>query len=496
MSGADFWSIAPQALIAAVSLFAVIGDFFIRNKRVLAYLTAGLLIPAFVLSLNLWFGWTTIPETAFLGTLAADKFASFFQILIIGITVAVILASVGYMERLKGFEGEALSLIVLAALGLTLLVSATELLTAYVAFELTALPVVGLAALRRDRRSIESAVKFLILSATGSAFLLFGIALIYGYTGSTYFEDIFSYLGRGGTSDIPTGSYITITSGVMLLAGFGFKMAVFPWQMWVPDVYQGAPTPVGAYLSTASKAAAFAVFLRLLYSALGSPDFLPDWSAPIGIIALLSMTYGNLGALRQVDIKRLMGYSTIAQAGYILVGVAAIATADSVFSRAFWSGAGGTGALYYLAGYAFSNLAVFLVIMEVARRMKSSDLSSFNGLSKRSLPLALFMAIGVLSLLGAPPTVGFISKVLVFGAAVNSDLEWLAVAGAVNSFVSAYYYLRIIRAIFLEEPSDDKKIKVNASFGGVVFIAATGAIILGALPFLLVNFAERALSIL
>jgi NADH-quinone oxidoreductase subunit N len=232
--------------------------------------------------------------------------------------------------------------------------------------------------------------------------------------------------------------------------------------------------------------------IRVLYTAFGSDALTQDWSGFFAILAAITMTFGNLAALGQSNVKRLLGYSTVAQAGYMLVGVAAV----GANSTGGFAGAGPQAVLYYLGGYAFTNLAVFFVVIAVSIRVGSSDISAFNGLGRRSPMLAILMTVGVISLLGIPPTVGFMSKVAVFGAAVNTGLIWLAVLGVINSFISAYYYLKIIRAIFFEQAADETRIRADAPILAATTVAAAGAIVLGAAPWPLLRLAERALTIL
>lgn len=495
MTVQDLWLLSPEIAMAGVAIAIVFADFFISNKRVLSYAAVLLLIIPFLFSLNLWFdvvGDTEAVSGVF-GSIVADRFALFFHFLLLGITAAVVLASVQYVERLKEFEGEFLALILFSVTGMLLLVSARELISIYVALELTALPAAALAAFRRDSLSIEAGLKFIILSAVASAVLLYGIVFIYGYTGSTDLEIILTRLSDLPTDpDVPFGSYAVLFAVVMIVAGFAFKMAVVPWQMWVPDVYQGAPTPVTAFLSTASKASAFAVVIRIMYTAFGSDSLSEDWSGLFATLAVASMVFGNLLALGQSDIKRMLGYSTIAQAGYMLIGVAAVAansdSADTI--------AGPQGTMYYLAGYAFTNLAVFFAIIAISNRTGSSAISSLNGLGKRSPLLAVMLTVGVISLLGIPPTVGFMSKAIVFSAAIDSGLLWLAVVGVVNTVISAFYYLRIIRAVYFEEPEDDSKITADKPVIFATGIAVVGIGLFGAVPWLILRLAEKSLDLL
>ncbi len=495
MTVQDLWLLSPVIAMAGVAIAVVFADFFMKDKRALSFLAAGLLVIPFLFSLNLWFDVVgdTEATSGLFGSLVADRFALFFHFVLLGITAAVIVASVQYVERLKEFEGEFLALMLFATTGMMLLVGARELISIYVALELTALPAAALAAFRRDRLSVEAGLKFIILSAVASAVLLYGIVFIYGYTGTTNLEAILARINDlPRDSGVPFGSYAVLFAVVMIVAGFAFKMAVVPWQMWVPDVYQGAPTPVAAYLSTASKASAFAVVIRIMYTAFGSDSLAQDWSGLFAVLAVASMVLGNLLALAQSDIKRLLGYSTIAQAGYILIGVAAVAAnSDSPDTIA-----GPQGALYYLAGYAFTNLAVFFAVIAISSRTGSNAISSLNGLGKRSPMLAALLAIGIISLLGVPPTVGFMSKAVVFTAAVDSGLLWLAVVGVINTVISAFYYLRIIRAIYFEEAEDESPIKAGFPVVFATGVAVSGVALFGAVPWLILRLAEKSLGLL
>lgn len=495
MTVQDLWLLSPAIALTGVAIAVVFADFFVSNKRLLSYAAAALLIIPFLFSLNLWFDVVgdTEATTGLFGSLVADRFALFFHFLLLGITAAVIIASVEYVERLKEFEGEFLALVLFSVTGMLLLVSARELIAIYVALELTALPAAALAAFRRDSLSIEAGLKFIILSAVASAVLLYGIVFIYGYTGTTSLEIILARLADLPTDpDVPFGSYAVLFAVVMIVAGFAFKMAAVPWQMWVPDVYQGSPTPVAAFLSTASKASAFAVVIRVMYTAFGSDSLSQDWSGLFAVLAAASMVFGNLLALAQSDIKRLLGYSTIAQAGYMLIGVAAVAANTDSGNPL----AGPQGTMYYLAGYAFTNLAVFFAVIAISNRTGSNEISSLNGLGKRSPLLGVLLTAGVISLLGIPPTVGFMSKAVVFGAAVNSGLLWLAVVGVVNTVVSAFYYLRIVRAIYFEEPEDDSKIGAGFPVLFATSVAVAGIALFGAVPWLILRLAEKSLDLL
>ena len=501
MTALDLWVISPEIAMALLALLVVSVDLVTRSMaKVSAVALLGLSAPL-VLTLNLWYGWFGDPTSgsALFGAVEADRFSLFFNFLLITVTAGTILASARYIssDRMKDYGGEFVALVLFSVTGMMLLVSATELITIYVALELTALPVVALAAIHRTRQAVEAGTKFFVLSAVSSAILLYGFAYIYGYTGSTNLDVIMERLAvlatQNPTVGVPFGSYAVLLAVIMVVAGFGFKMAVVPFQMWVPDVYQGAPGPVAAFLSVASKSAAFAVIMRIMYSAFGEAGLMQDWSGLFAVLAAVSMTVGNVLALSQSNIKRLLGYSTIAQAGYVLVGVASVPANQAVGS---FPGTGAQGVLYYLAGYTFTNLAVFFAVIAITSRTGDDSIEGMNGLIKRSPLLAGLLVFGLLSLLGMPPTVGFMAKVVVFGSALNANLAWLAVIGVINTVVAAYYYLRVIRAIVFEDPVDNSPIKGDLPMLVATGVAAVGAGAFGVAPFLLLEFAESALSII
>ena len=504
MIAQDYWALSPVIAMAALALVLLSADALLAekliggrrygSKRALSWIAViGLVVPAF-LAVNLWFGWIgdTTSEPVVFGTYTADKFALFFQFLIIGATAAVLLASVPYLVQFKDSLGEFFTLLLIAAAGMMLLVGASELITIYVALETTALPAVALAAMRRDGFSIEAGAKFLILSALSTALLLFGLVFLYGYTGATRIDEIVARLSTlPFEAGVPFGSLAVMLAVLMIVAGFGFKMAIAPWHMWVPDVYQGAPTPVAAFLSVASKASAFAVLMRLLYSMAGFEAIAEDWQILFAIIATASMTVGNLLALSQTNMKRLLAYSTIAQAGYIMVGFAAVAVTSSSDSAT----SGPQSVMYYVAGYAFTNLAVFLAFTAIIHRTGDDTIAGLAGLLKRSPVLAVLMVIGLLSLLGMPPTVGFMAKAVVFSTAVDQGLIWLAVVAVVNTVVAAYYYLRIAGLIIFGDSEDPEPIKPGAGEMTAVAVGVAGSIIFGVVPWFVLQLIDDSLTI-
>ena len=501
MSPHDIYLLSPEISLAAVAFLVVLADLVNGPKRLVpAVAIIGLAIPLFFTVL-LWgevAGWWSLlgPQAGeregfsiptLFGTLAVDRFALFFKFLFIGSVGLVLMSSYGYVERFTERRGEFHVLIMLSAVGMMLMAAGTELITLYVALELSTLPLVALAAFGGDRRSSEAGLKYLVLGAIASAVLLYGMTLVFGFTGSTNLEAIAVAVGNvaGGTDDF--GIPLLAVGIILMVAGFGFKIAAVPFQGWVPDVYEGSPLPVTAFLSVASKAAGFAVIMRVFFTAFESLEV--DWALLFAVIAAASMTIGNLVAIAQTNVKRMLAYSTIAHAGYMLVGLAAVAsrTVDGV-------SIGSETLLFYLGGYAVTNLAAFFAIMAIMERTRSELIESFAGMSQRAPWLALALSIALLSLTGIPPTVGFMAKLFVFGAAIKADLAWLVALGAVNSVISAYFYLRVIRVMYLAEPKDHERSPRVIPLDISIAVTAVAVIALGVWPKALLEIADRAVQ--
>lgn len=493
MTGHDVYLLSPEISLVGLALLAMTLDLVVRRKGLLTLVAvAGLALPM-ALSIVLWGDVSSETDGRLVGVMGAltiDKFALFFKFLILGVTGLLLAASVDYARRLPGLRGEFIGLILLSATGMTLLASATELITLYVALELSALPMIALATFRMTSRSGEAGLKFLVLSGVSSALLLYGMVLVYGFTGTTYLAEIGQAVTASGDASIPFGGIVLLVGVILIVAGFGFKISAAPFHMWAPDVYQGGPTPVVAFLSVASKAAGFAILMRVFYTAFPSVEL--DWSMLFAVLAVVSMTLGNLMAMVQTNIKRLLAYSTVAHAGYMLVGLAAVA------SRIDGDGAaGGPGSLlFYLGAYAVTNLSAFLVVMAVASRLDTRKIDDFSGLSKRSPFLAAALAFALVSLIGIPPTGLFIGKIFLFTSAVQSGLAWLAVAGVINSVISAYYYLRVVRLMYMAEPSDERKIGVSVAFGLALAVSAVSVLALGVAPRLITWLTDGAARVL
>ena len=495
MSLHDLYLISPQLSMAALAVLVVLADLITPRKGLVSALAlVGLAMPvAFILAQL--FGLpggilgsgaeNLVPATGILhSSLSVDRLSVFFNLLVVTVLGMVFLASINYVLELPRLRGEFYSLMLLSASGMMLLASATELITIYVALELTTLPLVAIAAFLPNARSSEAGMKFLVIGAISSALTLYGMALLYGFSGSTTLEGIALALGGPLRDDVPFGSYAVLVGIAVLTVGIAFKLSAIPSQMWVPDVYEGAPIPMVAFLSVASKAVAFALLLRFLYS--GILPYYGDWGTLLAVLAAVTMTLGNLAALAQSNIRRLLGYSTIAHAGYLLVGVAAVAqlggfgdwaSYESLSSTAgasdgavlmlhsvregsasvggsFYTTFGPSSVLFYLVAYAAANLTAFFAILAVHSRIGSDLIEDYGGVFRSFPLLAIALAVSLVALIGVPPTGIFVGKIYLFLAAVNSELAWLALVGAINSVISAYYYVRIIRVMFLAPESE------------------------------------------
>ncbi len=490
MSPGDVRWLSPEIAMVGLALLVIGLDLVVKRKGFLAAVSGvGLLVP-FGLSIWLWIdvdGRDAGELTHISRTLTVDQFALFFKFLVIGVVGLLVMASVDYVAKLERYQGEYYALILFSATGMMLLAGASELISIYVSLELTALPLAALSAFLMTPRSSEAGMKFLILSAVSSALLLYGMALVFGFTGSTYLSDIAAQAGRLAGPGMTFGNNYAFLLGVVLIvAGFGFKISSVPFQMWVPDVYEGAPTPITAYLSVASKAAGFAILLRVFYT--GFDAFELDWGILFASLAAASMIVGNLVAIAQSNIKRLLGYSTIAHAGYLLVGLAAIAA----WSEELTGGPtiGPSAVLFYLGAYAVTNLAAFFAIIAISNKVGSDEIADFAGIAQRAPYLAFALALALVALIGVPPTGIFIAKLYIFSAAVKSGLLWLAIVGVVNSVVSAYYYLKVVRVMYLEPAPSEEKVPSSYVFRVALGISVLGVLGVGILPGPLLRLAE------
>ncbi|MBI4202482.1 MAG: NADH-quinone oxidoreductase subunit N [Chloroflexi bacterium] len=476
----DLYLLAPEISLAGLAGLVVLLDLVTRRKGLVAALAlVGLLAPA-AFAVSLWGDVRAGGAMAgILDTLVVDEFALFFKFLVLAAVAVVVMGSTDYVSRFQRYQGEFYALVLFSASGMMLLAAATELVSLYVSLELSALPTVALAAFLRDERSTEAGVKLLVLSALSSALLLYGMVLVYAFTGATQLEEIGHIAQALASGDLAFGSYAMLAGGVLIAAGFGFKISMFPFQMWAPDVYEGAPTPVTAFLSVASKAAGFAVLLRVFTTVFAGASV--DWGILFAVLSAVSMTLGNLLAMGQNNIKRLLAYSTVAHAGYILVGLAAVAAGG---------GLGLGGVLFYLGAYAATNLAAFFAIIAITNRTGSDDIDSFAGMGKKAPVIGAVLAFSFISLIGIPPTAGFMGKLYLFNAAVQADLVWLALVGVVNSVISAYYYLRVVKSLYVSSSETRGGIISSLPLRLALGVSGLGILFLGIFPGSLLRMAD------
>jgi len=466
--------LAPELILATFASLVILVDLFLSPsaKRANLYLTLAGIALAAAAALSL-VGRNT---TSFYGMLVVDDFAIFFKLAFLLAAALVAMSAVPFLERYPGAEGEFYGLMLFSTTGMMLMAGTRELISIYLALELTSISLYLLAGLaKRDSKSSEAALKYLLLGALSSAVLLYGMALLYGLSGTTELAGI----AKAAAVGVSPAMLLAVA---MLAAGFGFKIAAVPFQMWAPDVYEGAPTPVTAFLSVASKAAGFAVVVRVFTVALGSVQ--ADWVSLFAVLSALTMTLGNVVALTQQNIKRMLAYSSIGHAGYLLLGVAAA------------SDAGVSSVMFYLLVYTVTNVAAFTVVILASRAIPDDRIDGYAGLHRRAPLLAFAMAVSLLSLAGLPPMAGFFAKFYLFAAAYQSGLIWLVVLGLINSAISLFYYVWVIRQMYLVAPTGEEPVRFPAVAFTSLVVAVVGVLALGVLSDPFLGFARVAATTL
>jgi len=474
----DLYLIAPEIVVTAFGFLVLLVDVFTPKAERKSYLGIISLIGIILAFLF------TLPQigsikTGFGGMFTSDGFALFFKVLFLIIAFLTTLISMGYVQR-EGIEfGEYYALIHFSTLGMMLMAAGTHLITIFLGLETMSISIYILAGMmREDKRSIEAAMKYFLLGAFATGFLLYGIALLYGATGSLHLKEVASYIASKNLLKNP----MLLMSLVFLTIGFGFKIASVPFHMWTPDVYEGAPTSITAFMATGVKAAGFSALLRVFFSAL--PGFRPDWTSIMWLIAVATMTVGNLVAISQENIKRMLAYSSIAHAGYILVAFVA------------GNDLGTSGILFYLMAYAFMNIGAFTVVILLGKKGEENTLiTDYAGVGFKYPLLAASMTIFLLSMAGIPPLGGFMAKFYVFSAAVKSKFYWLVIIGVLNSAVSVYYYLRVTVLMYFREPEREiVGLQFSPASVFALIVAVVGTLYMGIFPANVLSFAQKSIA--
>lgn len=468
----DFSLLSTEILVALIGLVVLVLGLLApaESKRTLGKVSIFALMLVLIYVLSNY----SVRESMFNGIYQVDTFGNYFKILFLVAGILVMLSAGKYSERFEHRSSEFYSLMIFATLGMMVLASAGDFITLYIGLELMTISFYILTAyLLNDERSSEAGLKYLILGAISSAIMLFGMSMVYGLTGTTVLSEIVNRM-----SNEPA----MVAGIVLILTGFAFKVSLIPFHMWAPDIYQGAPIPVTTYLAVGSKAAGFAAMVRVFLMAM--PEAPVDWNIILAVMAALTMIVGNLIALAQKDIKRLLAYSSIAQAGYIMVGLVA--------ANAY----GLKGLLFYSMLYVFSNTGAFAVATAVEVNTGSTDIKeAFSGLGRRSPMLAAIMSVCLLSLAGIPPLAGFVGKFYLFSGAIQGGYLWLAFVGFIMSMVSVYYYLGVARAMYGSEGSSEEPMDIGGSAKIAIWACMLGTLMLGLYPAPLVSMAQSAISI-
>lgn len=467
---ADYVRILPEIILGIFGMIVMVLDPLMDERRSQKTLGALALVGSLAALIATLFQ-AQYPGLGFWNMIQVDSFSVFFHFLVAAVTAVVILTSYEYMAVQKIRAGEYYALVLFGALGMSLMSSAVELVLIFIALEISSISTYILAGFRRRAAiSSEASVKYFLLGSFATAFFLYGVALMFGATGSTSITVIGRELRLAG---IPMLAYVGVA---LMFVGLGFKVAAAPFHVWTPDVYEGAPAPVVGFMSTAPKAAVFAVLLRIMFEADA-----PGRVGLIWVVAALSMTLGNLGALVQDNAKRLLAYSSIAHAGYLLVAFAALPNN------------GIPAAMFYSASYAAMNVGAFAVISHIAGEgERYVTLEDYEGLGRRSPLLAAILTIFLLSLIGIPITGGFFAKFYVFSAALQANLVGLVIVGVLNSAVASYYYLRLIVAMYMREAREDVLVlRIPAGLGAALAISLAATIYLGVLPGRVLDYAAR-----
>ena len=477
----DFSAIYPELVLVAFAVaLPAVHLLFKSSKAMAAISLTGLGASALALLFLLYENSSYILGGANTSLVQLNYFAGLFDAVFIVVAFIVILTSARYVEKDRHIA-EYYSLILLSVVGMMIVASSLELITLFVGLELASISSFALVSFRKkDKRGAEGAAKYYIIGALSSAIALYGISLLYGVTGSTSFAGINSYYENGGGM-----TAVSLLAIVMIVAGFGYKVAIVPFHMWAPDVYEAAPTPVSGLLASGSKKMGLAALFKIFLIAVIA--LRADWQIMFAVLAVLTMTVGNVMALSQTNIKRMLAYSSIAQAGYILM-IIPVSTQYAV-----------AGGLYMILAHAFMKAGAFMIVAALAYVSLGENISDYKGLAKRAPLMAFAMMMMLLSLAGIPPLAGFEGKFLIFSSAIfasstpsQSWLLWLAVAAIINSALSLYYYVRIVKYMYVDEGPSKEKFKIPKTMTAAVLMCVVGVIVLGIWPDQVLNFCIHA----
>ncbi len=468
----SFQHFLPETFLLLGAFAVIFLDLFLKNKKTLGFLSLLILGGTFALAKA-----PAVSQPLFFGFFTLDAFTHYFRLISLGVIAFTVLVSLGYKRLAQDIEGEYYSLFLFMAFALTLIAASTNLLMIFMSIEFVSiLSYIFTGFLKRDARSKEAALKYLLFGSFASGLMLYGMSILYGISGSLEFTAIQKVLHA------ETGFHsMAMISFLFFCAGLGFKISMAPFHMWAPDVYEAAPTPVSGFLTVAPKALGFAVFLRLLatvFLSLGS-----RWQILLVVFSVLTMTIGNLMAIAQTNVKRLLAFSSVAQAGYMLMGMA-------VFNDL-----GVTGVLLYLMAYAFTNLGAFAVVTAAGNTLESDELQSYAGLSKRAPFLAAAFTVFLVSLAGLPPFAGFIGKFYVFSAAIQAGFVKFAVIAAINSAIAAFYYFKIVKMMYITQPVQDGQVAQTPIFVFAISLLLLGIFAMGLYPAPFIHFVKGMLLV-
>jgi NADH-quinone oxidoreductase subunit N len=474
----DTLRLLPELLICGFGLLILVWDFCFRQESKAQLVWLGLI----GIGLAVFFSLEQVglSQRIFAQQLSIDYFTMFFRLIFLATAAMVLLISVNFL-RVQGIErGEYYALVLFATAGLMIMAAGISFLSIYLGLELTAICSYILCGfMTQDKRSGESALKYFVLGLFASGILMYGISLVYGVSGSIYLHEISQALST--TSHY---SFVLIVGMVLLIAGFCFKIAAVPFHMWAPDVYEGAPTPVTAFMSVGPKVAGLAAMLRVFLVAIFPLKV--EWGFLFAIIAAITVTLGNIMALRQESVKRMLAYSGIAHVGYALIGLVACATSPQI---------GATSVLVYFMLYFMANMGAFGVLIFLCRGGNLGETyEDLKGLGRISPMAAMLMTVFMLSLLGIPPTGGFVGKLWVFAAAIKADIIWLAVIGVVNAIISSYYYLRVLVVMYMHEPSQEAQVVHSLTLVLALSIMALVTVYMGVYPDIFFDLAQKSVA--